>query len=156
MFSLKELPLVELGAVAQGEAGHEVVAVELRRFGERREAVGADVSRRVLVELAVSQPLTELLDIQPDLVVLPQANRLSIGFQPGAGARGVQHREGPPQVGPCAGLIVLWPEQRRQGIPGMRLGGNSQVGEEGNRLPRINFDGLAIPLCAWRAEEEQP
>ena len=61
--TLKELPLVKTGAVAQGETGQKIVAIKFSRLGQERQAVRAHFLFWVVVRPAGRQPVLELLNI---------------------------------------------------------------------------------------------
>src|SRR5205823_9177637 len=111
---LRELPVVEGGAVPQGEAGEEVVAIEGDGVGQERQAGRAHLRRTVAVSPASGEPLTELRDIEPERRVAPEADRLALDAQPLARQRPVQGGEGAPERGARAGLVRVGPEQRRE------------------------------------------
>jgi hypothetical protein len=62
---LEELPLVVRRAVAQREPGHKVVAIQLHRLLQERNAVPAGLRRRVAVGLVRRQLLAEIVHVQP-------------------------------------------------------------------------------------------
>ena len=80
-FSLDELPVVELGAVAQGEASQEVVAVERSGFGQGRQARVTDIGGGMAVRPAGGQPRAELGHIHPEARAGDQADRVPIDDQ---------------------------------------------------------------------------
>src|SRR5262245_54600369 len=79
---LKELPLVELRAIRQRKPTQEVAAIQRHRLAEERLAVGTDCLCGMRVLLAFRQPLPELMDIDPQLRALRQADALALGQQP--------------------------------------------------------------------------
>src|SRR5258706_14727725 len=79
---LEELPLVEVRAVAQAEAGHKVVVVQRRRLGQRVQAARADLGGRVVVRAASRQSARELVYVDPERLAAAQADRLAVDLQP--------------------------------------------------------------------------
>ncbi len=80
--TLKELPLVKARAVAQGETGQKVVAVELGRLGQGGQTVWAHCLFRMAVRSARRQPVLELFHIQPDLSLAVETHTLPVNVQP--------------------------------------------------------------------------
>src|SRR5687768_16128046 len=60
---MKELPVVEAGTFAQGEAGQEVAAVQRGRLDYRCNTGRTTLARGVAVSIGRCQPMTESLYI---------------------------------------------------------------------------------------------
>ncbi len=80
-FGLESLPLVETGAVSQGEATHKVSVVESDRPAEGRHASGAYLVRAVSVRLAIGQQAEKLIHVDPEGGAGSQSQALSVHLQ---------------------------------------------------------------------------
>src|SRR3990172_1924623 len=65
---LEELPVVEVEAVAEPEAGEEVAAVKRRRLAESAQAGRARLGVRMAVGAALGEEPAELLHVEPEPV----------------------------------------------------------------------------------------
>ena len=114
-FGLEKLPLVEGGAIAQAEAGQEVVPIELDSSIERLQAARADVGQGMAVSSATGQGLPKCCHVHLVVRGKRQADGLSIHFQLDADGA-FQTGQRPAQRGACVALIGVGVEQRRQRV----------------------------------------
>ncbi len=78
-FGLEELPVIELGAVTEGEARQEIIAIERHRLIERGQTRGTGLGHRVGVRPDLGEQRVEAIDIDPEAGTSAQADALSIG-----------------------------------------------------------------------------
>src|SRR5579859_5949866 len=131
------LPVIELRAVAEGEAREEVPAVE----GDR------------LLESALAKRAAELEDVD-EHVRSVEVNGLPVGKEPAVPERAPEHRQGPTERAAGLLLVRLGPQQRREDAAPLRLLGHGQVGKERGRLTGVGDNDGAAGDGARRAEEE--
>jgi hypothetical protein len=60
---LEGLPVIELGAIAQGESGHEIVLAELHRFCKQSQTLGTGLAGWVVMRAALRHEVTEPEDV---------------------------------------------------------------------------------------------
>ncbi len=91
------------------------------------------------VGLNLHQAAAELLRVHPQIVAPGQVDGFPVGLNPVAAQGAVKSGQGAAQGGPRPGLVEFGPEQGRQGIAGLALAGDGQVGDEGHRLAAANI-----------------
>jgi hypothetical protein len=77
-FSLKELPLVECGAIWEAETGQEVAGVAGDGFGQGWQTINTDLVHPVAVGLAFCQTSLKAVDVQPEIGLGMNASALSV------------------------------------------------------------------------------
>ena len=152
---LEELPLVEGGAVAQREPGHEVTPKERGGLLERCHALGTDVVAVVPMAAAAPLQLGEALDVDPDVVAL-QGDRRSPCRQPPPTQRLLEHRQSAPQRSPGPFLVVLGPQEPRERIASLRPSRDREVDEQRRGLASVDLDGSSVGLDLRRSQHGEP
>src|SRR5438874_10026352 len=134
--ALGGLPVVELRAVAEGEALEEVAAIQTDR----------------VVEASLTYRAAELGHIDGEVPAV-QIDRVTVALEPAIAECRAEHRERPAER--AAGLLVVGirPEQCREGRPSLWLGRYRKIGEERRRLPGVGLDRGAADLDARRTEQ---
>ena len=150
---LEKLPLVERDAVAQAEAGQEVVPIQLDSSIERLQAAGTDVGLGMAVIPATGQGLPKRRHVHLVVRRKRQTDRLSIHFQLCADGA-FQTGQRPAQRGACVGLIGVGVKQRRQCVACSGPAGDGQVGQQGAGLAGVRLNRLAVELDARGAKKE--
>lgn len=79
---LEGLPVIELGAIPQGEAIQEVTAVEIHRLTEQGRAVRADLADRMTMDPTLSQEVAEPNDVHGLSLAAIQPDGLPARYQP--------------------------------------------------------------------------
>ena len=153
---LEELPLVKGRAVAEAEAAHKVPPIQLDRLGQGPQALGADLGFGMAVPLPGPQQLTELGYIQPDARPGIGADALPVHDQPLSAERFSEHREVAAQTRTSPAWIHLWPEQGHQRLAGVRFPRHRKIGDEGQVLPRIETDWLAVAFEQGCPKQQSP
>ena len=85
-----------------------------------------------------------------------QANGRAVDDQARAAQARLQDRERPAQGAPRIGPVSLRPEQGRDMIPAGRTAGHHEIGQERDRLARIDGEGRTVDLRGHGAEEADP
>ena len=136
------LPVVEGGAVADGEALQQVAAVQVRppRRAPLAVAAGSAAVRRNSARS--NQASSRSIAIE-----------LRSAVSAAAVERGPQRRERASQRRPRAVDVELRPEQRRHHLTALRVSGHRQVGEHRRRLARIDPKRAALDFDHRRAEK---
>ena len=152
-FDLHELPVVELGAVAQAEAGQEVIAVERRGFDQEWQARGAGIGRGMAVLPAGGQTRAELSHVHPEVRAGNQGNRLPISSQVFFAQGGAQRGERAPQGRPCVLVVVLGPKQAGQRFARVAAPADRQISQQRGRLACV-YGNRRIVACDARCAQE--
>ena len=134
---LGRLPLVELHAVAEGEAREEVRAVDVHRLGET----------------ARGEKRAKALHVAVDPVAI-ERHAQPIGRDVLAAERGPERRERPAQCAARPLVIRVRPEQPGEPVAPLGVAGYGEVRKERDRLARVGLDRLSVALDTRRAEEE--
>ena len=137
----ESLPVVEVDAVAQAEAGEQVVAMQVARRDQR-------LCGRVRV---VRQP-AELPDVEPGIRQV-EADRVAIALEPSLAERRAQCRERSPQRGPGALRVGVRPEQVRDHGSRVRVPADREIGEHRRGLARVDRQRAPVHLDARRPEK---
>ena len=149
---LGDLPLVERLAVAERETGHELAAIERERLLECPDAGLARRVRLVPVAARPTQRGPELPQVDVGLAVAKRDGGPVDGEGAGPEA-GVQHRKRPAQSGTGVSPIGFRPEERRKRLAACRAARHREVGEQRDRLARVDGEGRTRDLDPDRAEE---
>ena len=131
------LPLVELHAVAEGEARKEVHAVNVHRLGETARSE----ERAEPVHVAVE-------GISVEGHAQPVAGEVL------AAERRPQRGQRPPQRAARPLVVRVGPEQRGEPVAPLGVPGHGEVRQERDRLARVGLDRPSVALDTRRAEEK--
>ena len=139
---VERLPVVERGAVAEPEAGHEGAAVQGGGLRERRRVIGG------------GEP-PELRDVEPEAAPV-EGHRVAVGGEPPLAERRAEGREGAAERRAGALGRVLGPEQRGQRVAAVRAALHRQIGQQRRRLPGVDRERAVPDRRHGRAEEREP
>ncbi len=132
-------PIVELEAVAQGEAGQEVATGQGGRRCECRAVVGGSGS----LDLRQVDPDAPAIEIHPR----------PIDDQGAVADRGTQRGQRPPKCPPRRHVVRVRPEQRRQLIAGEDSALRGEQGQDRHGLASVDREWCAIDQDLGRAEQ---
>ncbi len=124
-------------------------------FGENR-CFDTPLAESGIVGMAVGldlpQPRAERFHVDPEIIAPSQINRFPVSIKPGATRGSIEGGQGAAQAGPRPRSVVFGPEQGGQGVAGLPLAGDSQVGHESDRLAAAYIHWLAVQLQARLAK----
>lgn len=145
MFGLLPLPVVEGEAIAQGEAGEEVVVVEGNgRFELRSRGAGEQGSR--------GEQLLELEYVAPDLIGV-EADLVAADEEGGIADAAFEGGEGAAEGGFGVAVVVFGPKEGGEGFAGVGLAGEGEIGQKGNGFAGVGFHKLPVAFQPGRAEK---
>ena len=150
--ALGRLPLVEGLAVAEREALHERAPIPCQRLVEGGDAVDTGVRRRVAVAARPRQRRAEAPEVRLDRPLL-EGDRRAIDDQAPPTQPRTEDRERAPEGVPGVGPVGLRPEEGGQRLAARRAPHHREVGQQRDRLARVEGDRAAIDRDLDRAEE---
>ena len=90
---MKELPIIKLWAIGQGETRQEIGPIKIDGFRQRFETLDTGFIDGVTVLPTSSQGLLKLRNINPPVNIDVQPDTFPIGFQPTANRRTIEFRQ---------------------------------------------------------------
>ena len=155
VFRLLELPVVELRAIAEGEAGEEVALVEPDGGAKGSYAVRAGIGGGMSVGAAGVQMMSKNGDVTPEGLVWLEGNSLALCVEPSSGEGFVEWGECAAERGTGVGGVSVRPEKGGEGVPAVGLPCNDEVGDERGGFARVDVDGDTVEFNAGWSEEEE-
>ena len=138
------LPAVELDAIAQREAGEQIVAMQRDRARERSDLVRSAHGCR--------EECPEARDVDVGIRGSERDGR-PVDAQPVSPHRRLQRRQRPAECGPRPVVVVLGPEEPGQTVAAVGVAGDREEGKQRDRLACVDAQRRAIDLDARSAQE---